>query len=420
MTLLKHIASVRVSNVDKKSYTDETAVRLCNYTDVYYGDEVRADTGEYMVATASTEQVRNFGLREGDTVLTKDSETADDIGVSAYIADTAPNFVCGYHLAIARPDVARVDPKFLFWSTRSTAFRNQLSVAATGVTRYGLRTDALANTELSLPSLGEQRRIADFLDDQVARLDRAISLRHRHATLLARWLDAQFLEVLRDAASIETQGLDPSPLRGDWLPLSRILAQLTNGYVGPTRELLADEGVPYLQSLHIRRGGIDFARRPYFVPQPWIDERPRIRLRLGDVLIVQTGALGESAIVGEEFVGAGCHALLIARVDRSLMTAEFLWHCLQSGWGRELLLREQTGALHPHLEAGKIRDVQLPVPSLSTQGRIVAVLEETKRQVESATGLAEAQITLLVERKHALITAAVTGQFDVTAARAVA
>src|SRR4051794_9087229 len=95
---LRHVADVRVSNVDKKSVVGERAIRLCNYTDVYYSDVIRDDR-DYMAATANPSQVERFRLAVGDTIITKDSETTDDIAVPSYVAETAEDLVCGYHLA---------------------------------------------------------------------------------------------------------------------------------------------------------------------------------------------------------------------------------------------------------------------------------------------------------------------------------
>jgi type I restriction enzyme, S subunit len=99
---LKRAADVFLSNVDKKSYDGEEPVRLCNYTDVYYNDVITPGL-RFMEATASAEQVARFALRAGDTIITKDSETADDIAVSAYVPADIPGVVCGYHLALIRP-----------------------------------------------------------------------------------------------------------------------------------------------------------------------------------------------------------------------------------------------------------------------------------------------------------------------------
>ena len=82
---LKRACLVFPSNVDKKSYESEIPITLCNYTDVYYNEAIIAGM-DFMPATASTEQIAKFTLRAGDTIITKDAETADDIASAAYAA----------------------------------------------------------------------------------------------------------------------------------------------------------------------------------------------------------------------------------------------------------------------------------------------------------------------------------------------
>ncbi len=96
--VLKRVAGISVSNVDKKSAPGEVRVRLVNYTDVYYGDRL-TPTADLMDATATAGQVLAFRLQPGDVAITKDSETADDIGVAAFIEASADDVVLGYHLA---------------------------------------------------------------------------------------------------------------------------------------------------------------------------------------------------------------------------------------------------------------------------------------------------------------------------------
>ena len=74
MSRLKELAETQLSNVDKKSVEDESEVRLCNYVDVYYHDRIHGEM-EFMTATAAPVEVRRFSLREGDVLITKDSET---------------------------------------------------------------------------------------------------------------------------------------------------------------------------------------------------------------------------------------------------------------------------------------------------------------------------------------------------------
>ena len=92
---LKDIADVRVSNVDKKTSNAETPVKLCNYMDVYLNDYVTKSI-EFMAASASKSEIERFHLQAGDVIITKDSETPDDIGVPAVVTDSIDGLVCGY------------------------------------------------------------------------------------------------------------------------------------------------------------------------------------------------------------------------------------------------------------------------------------------------------------------------------------
>ena len=96
---LANVVDLRLSSVDKKTILGEKAVRLCNYSNVYNHSVLRADM-DYMEATATEREIQKCKLEVGDVVITKDSETPDDIGVPAVVRDPVVNLVCGYHLAI--------------------------------------------------------------------------------------------------------------------------------------------------------------------------------------------------------------------------------------------------------------------------------------------------------------------------------
>lgn len=309
----------------------------------------------------------------------------------------------------------RCDDRFLWWWLHSQ--RPRLDSVSTGTTYRAVTAEDLGNLPFPSLSAQQQRRIADFLDAETARIDRMIAATRAQHDLVQERDSVAFTESVVRAGGPRLESLTLGQ-HGNWsaMPLNRVLQQLTNGYVGPTRDLFVDEGVPYLQSLHIKHGRIDFSRRPYYVSPAWAAERPRIRLGFEDILIVQTGAIGEVGIVDESFVGASCHALLIARTDRSRLRPRFLWHALRSHWGRHALVREQTGALHPHLEAGNVRFMKFPIPSLRTQDRVVADTEAITRDVRTIQLALTRRLSLQAERRQALITAAVTGQFDVSTA----
>ena len=94
---LGDVADVCVSGVDKKTIPGEQPVRLCNYTDVYYNWTIRREMAEgFMSASARPNEIAKFRLRSGQVALTKDSETRDDIGRPAFVADDFEDVILGY------------------------------------------------------------------------------------------------------------------------------------------------------------------------------------------------------------------------------------------------------------------------------------------------------------------------------------
>ena len=79
---LRTIAELRISNVDKHVKDNEVPVRLCNYVDVYKNNRI-SERLEFMPATATPDEIERFRLEIDDVLITKDSETWDDIGVPA-------------------------------------------------------------------------------------------------------------------------------------------------------------------------------------------------------------------------------------------------------------------------------------------------------------------------------------------------
>ena len=109
---LGDVAQVAFSGVDKRTIEGEVSVKLCNYTDVFYNRRIQASM-DFMSATATQSELKRWALKQGDVLFTKDSETADEIGIPAFVATDLPNVLCGYHLGLARPSQATVNGSFL-------------------------------------------------------------------------------------------------------------------------------------------------------------------------------------------------------------------------------------------------------------------------------------------------------------------
>ena len=190
-TSLEEISSITFSGVDKKCREGQRPIRLCNYLDVYKNDYITQNLS-FMEATASEAEIAKLELKSGDVIITKDSETPDDIGIPGVVIEDLPGVVCGYHLALIRPDMTKVEPIFLATQFHSHSAKKQFNAVANGAIRFGLSTTAIRGFRFFLPPLPEQRRIAHL----VRSFDREITLLNRTVKLLQTQKEGMMLKLL--------------------------------------------------------------------------------------------------------------------------------------------------------------------------------------------------------------------------------
>jgi type I restriction enzyme, S subunit len=419
---LRHIAEVRVSNVDKKTGDGEQPVRLCNYTDVYYNDRIYRDL-DFMTATATSAQIARFVLQVGDTVITKDSETADDIAVSAYVTESAPDVVCGYHLAILRPRENEIKSRYLSWAIQSDYCRSQFTIAATGVTRFGLKHDAIRGVGIPTPTIDVQRRIADFLDDQVARIDAAIRLREQQVQTLTTRLGA-----FAHAAVAGANFQDRKKTSLDWseeLPshwrVARLatIAQIGTGHT-PSRsepEYWQDCDIPWLTTTdvkHLRADEVEtLTDTEVHISKIGLENSAAVMHPAGTVGLCRTSAsAGYSAIMRVPM--ATSQDFAVWRPSPMILPRYLLW-CLRA-MRTDLLERLAMGSTHKTIYFPDLLSIRVPLPPLDEQESIVESIGREIPAIVEARREMRAQISLLQERKSSLVTAAVTGEFDTSTA----
>ncbi|HAU0909243.1 TPA: hypothetical protein JBH59_05405 [Legionella pneumophila] len=213
---LKMIASARLSNVDKHIYKDEIAVNVVHYTDVYYNDVITKNTTLPKGSVTAFEK-QKFSLKGGEVLVTKDSETPDDIAIPVYIDGVKENTVCGYHLAIIKPNTTLLDGRFIFWGLKTKRVRDYFSLAAQGVTRFGIPIGKISDCPLPYTSnLEIQKKIAHELfvkNEMKLQLNRAIKrsidrLKQLRASLITEAVTGQLDIELWKKGGIADERLD--------------------------------------------------------------------------------------------------------------------------------------------------------------------------------------------------------------------
>lgn len=161
---LGQIATIDISNVDKKSKVGEAEVRLCNFVDVYHNWAITDNISQgFMVATANENQVVRFSVKKGMIAITKDSETRNDIGIPTYIADDFTDVVLGYHCALIKPDETILEGKYLNVVLHTEYAKRYFEANASGSgQRYTLTNEIIAGFPVPLPTIEEQRKIGNL------------------------------------------------------------------------------------------------------------------------------------------------------------------------------------------------------------------------------------------------------------------
>jgi type I restriction enzyme S subunit len=415
---LRFLADIRPSGVDKHSLEGELPVWLCNYVDVYKNNRI-TDALALMEATATPAEVERFSLRAGDVLITKDSETPDDIAAAALVEASGAGAVCGYHVALLRPVRGTINGAFLFWAFKAADTLAQCSMRAQGITRFGLSAGAIADLLLTVPPAADQRAITTFLDRECGKIDALVAEQERLIALLKEKRQA----VISHAV---TKGLDPNaPMKDsgvDWLGqvpahwavtrVKAISSFLTSGPRGWS-ERIQDEGALFVQSGSLGDDlSIDFqaANRVAVTDDA---EASRTRLRQGDVLVCITGAktgnVGFCATVMEDAY-INQHLCLVRPV--SAINPGFLALALKSHVGQRHFESAQYG-LKQGLSLQDVADTPVALPPSTEQERVLTAVGRATTEVEALAAEAERAIALLKERRAALISAAVTGKIDV-------
>ena len=407
---LRSAATYVVSNVDKVPDDDEIPIRLCNYTDVYNNEFITPDL-DLMQATASEAEISKFGVAVDDVIITKDSESWDDIGVPALVRETAGDLVCGYHLALLRPLKQKMDGAFLFRCLQAKpSFLAEVEMRSVGVSYPAVNASDLGDIPVHLPPEPHQRTIADYLDRETARLDALVAAKGRVLGLLAEKRRALITRAV-------TRGLDPNvPLRDSGIPwLGEIPAHWAverARWLFRERDQRSETGEEELLTVSHLTGVTPRSEKDVYMFEAETKEGYKICRK--DDLVINTlwawmGAMGVSPIDGIASPAYNVYEpdsrLEPAYVDalvRAPVFAEEVKRYSKGVWSSRLRLYPEG-----------LFEVYLPVPLRREQQEIVSYIANESKRLNSLGAATERTIALLRERRAALIAAAVTGQIGV-------
>jgi len=408
-------------------------------TKITDGSHISPETENGVYAFISTKDVRNDSLDfdnclrtsvenyeylvrtgckpiAGDVLFSKDGT----IGRTVVIKEDR-DFVVASSLIIISPDQNILSSVFLNYLCQSSTIASQVECFVKGAGLPRLSIQNLLRIIGVFPPLPEQRSIATFLDRETTKIDELIAEQRQLIDLLKEKRQA----VISHAV---TKGLNPDapmkdsaiewlgevPEHWEFMPLKRDLVLLTSGSRG-WAENYSEEGDLFLRIGNLTRDSIaldlsDIQR----VSVPEGAEGARTKVQSGDVLFSITAYLGSVAIIPENLETAyvSQHVALARPLQKRLLP-DWIGFTTLSFVGKTYLEHQGYGGTKVQLSLDDVANLVMMAPPIEEQQEILKFIELETAKFDELIAEAHHAITLLQERRTALISAAVTGKIDV-------
>ncbi|MFE7524110.1 restriction endonuclease subunit S [Kitasatospora sp. NPDC057542] len=326
-------------------------------------------------------------------------------------------------LHVVRPGPS-IDPRFLLHVVNTHSFLKLGEAEMYGVAGQQRVPDSfLRDLRVDLPKLEEQRRIADFLDAETSRIDALVSTEQR---VLDRLAERRKSGVVAAVSGIEEADRRQSTL--PWLesipeswPEVRIglLARMGSGHT-PSRsrpEWWIGCDIPWITTGEVKQVRNDRIEELYEtrekISKLGLENSSAELHPAGTVFLCRTAAsAGYSGIMGLDMATSQDFATWTCGPD---LNSYYLLWCLRA-MRPDLLGRLAMGSTHKTIYVPDLQMLRIPLPPLESQIRIVKTIRDRNTRIDVLVDKVRRQMSLLAERRQALITAAVTGQFDVSTA----
>jgi len=403
------ISSAYGANIPADKYVNE-GVRFIRTTDISE-DGALLPGGVFV----SDDDIEGYLLKPGDILISRSGTVG-----RAFLYDSSYG-LCGYAGYLIRFHLKHnYEPRFLFYLTKSAGFQEWLGTVSIEATIGNVNGEKYANFTFPCPPLQSQRRIADYLDRETARIDALVAEKEKMLALLEEKRTALISRAV-------TRGLDPNaPLKPsglDWLAdipahwrlerlkfLAEVRGGLTLGKNYKDDDLIE---VPYLRVANVQDGFLDLENvTTVLVPKKDV---ATYLLRKGDVLMNEGGdidKLGRGCVWGAQ-IDPCLHQNHVFCVRPHLVSAEWisLWtSTLEAKRYFESRAKRTTNLAS--ISSSNIKELPVPLPPEKERREIMEFVSSMESRVKEIQSEIRRSIALLKEHRSALITAAVTGRLN--------
>ena len=223
--------------------------------------------------------------------------------------------------------------------------------SAVGGAQPNISQGIIRETQIPLPPLAEQKRIAAILD----KADAIRRKRQQAIKLADDFLRSVFLDMFGDPVS--------NPKGWPCLKLESLVSKpITYGILKP--EEFVPNGIPMLRIQDLTQGIIDTASEFHLVSEKLSCQYKRTILEGGEIVISLVGSIGIVARVPYELHGANVHRNLGVIQLKDSSIAEYITSFMQLPQFMQILERVSKGGVHKLLNLADVKEIEIPMPTL--------------------------------------------------------
>lgn len=312
---------------------------------------------------------RRFAARAGQLILSKIDARNGAIGIVPPVLDGA---TVTNDFPVFDVDTSRIEPTFLGWLSKTPDFVELCKRASEGTTnRVRLQETRFLALEIPMPALAEQRRIVSRIEELAAKIADARLLRQEAAGEAERLARAGTERSYRDLGA-----------RFGYSRLMDVCETITDGdHITPQ---FSPTGVCFIFVGNVSTGHLHFQGCKRVSEEYFRSLRPQRVPKHGDILYSSVGAtLGVPAIVNTDEPFCFQRHIAILKPDHRKIESRLLWHLLQSRTIFDRAWSSTTGTAQPTVPLRAIRELPIPLPSLTEQREVVACLDQLQTDVDA-------------------------------------
>lgn len=310
-------------------------------------------------------------LKKDDIIIVSSTGSTKVIGRAGISDGDYLDVSFGAFLTLVRP-IGLVCKKYVALFFQSDSYRNRIRELASGININNIRNEYITEINIPLPPLAEQQRIVDRIESLFEKLDKAKEFAQnaldtfetRKAAILHKAFTGELTAKWREenCVSMET-----------WREFN--LGNLVDTKYGYTESAHSNNiGPKFLRITDIQDNTVDWSTVPYCPISD--DDYIKYKLNIGDIVVARTGATtGKSYLIQDNVEAVYASYLIRINIfNEDKLTEEYLYNFMQSTLYWSQITEFSQGIAQPGVNANKLKDLVIPVPSIQEQQEVIKFL----------------------------------------------